>query len=212
MRRSAGPETANCGVQNPETQKQVHQGPHQPTQVETSSCQDGVDGITDGAFEPAACHAVIGLEVADDGFHRLTALELLAVFICHAANPATMFDQHAGVGGIYPAVAQIDHCLFDNDTMVITQDVDLLDLLMQRVAVIRIAGERSGTHYKARLMRDGNARLDAELVRVAGFALADALDFRGMQRIQLAFVRGLLAHQSCHPLQHGAQALQRLRR
>jgi hypothetical protein len=60
----------------------------------------------------------------------------------------------------------------------------------QRVTVIGIAGRRLDMGDKlaalAVLEGGGHAHLDAELVRLTGFALADAFDFRRMQGIEMA--------------------------
>ena len=80
------------------------------------------------------------------------------------------------------------------------QRLHLRDHGCQRVAVIGIAGQRlhMGDELAALgvLERGGNADLDAELVRPVGLALADALDFRRVQGIDLrpALTLLLLAH------------------
>lgn len=112
---------------------------------------------------------MIRFEVPDNGLQRLSPLALLAVLVIHASDPTAIFDQHAGIVGFHNTVAQNNHCLFDGDTMVATQDFDLLDLLMQRVALIWISRERLGTQYETGLMRHGNARVDGELVGIKAF-------------------------------------------
>jgi hypothetical protein len=42
----------------------------EPSEVVASGGEDGVDGISRSAGELVAVHAMIGLEVADDGFDR----------------------------------------------------------------------------------------------------------------------------------------------
>jgi hypothetical protein len=53
---------------------------------------------------------------------------------------------------------------------------------------------------------DGNAGLDAELVRLPGFPFADAFDFRGMQGIELVLVFRLLSADAFGAFQQRRQA------
>lgn len=68
------------------------------------------------------------------------------------------------------------------------EDAHLLERLGQRVAVIRIARHAAHPDHQTLSVRGGNAHLHAELVRCAGPAFLDALDFGSMQRIQLVLV------------------------
>jgi hypothetical protein len=70
--------------------------------------------------------------------------------------------------------------------------VGLLQLGRENVSVVRIAGEAAGADHQPTLVGDDDAGLDAELVALAGFAFADALDFGGMQGVELVLVVGLL--------------------
>ena len=65
------------------------------------------------------------------------------------------------------------------------QDGRLLQLLVQGVAVIRIAVERPGTHDQVALERAGNAHLHPELVRLPGLAFADAVHLGRMPGVEL---------------------------
>ena len=75
---------------------------------------------------------------------------------------------------------------------VLQQDACLLELCRENVAVVGVAGEGARADHQAALVGDGDAGLDAELVGLAGFALADALDLRCVQRVELVLVLGLL--------------------
>ena len=61
----------------------------------------------------------------------------------------------------------------------------LFDLLGQRLAIVRIAGKRPGTHDQPALLSNCQAGLDTELVGLARLAFADTLDFRRVQCISL---------------------------
>jgi len=65
-------------------------------------------------------------------------------------------------------------------------------LRRENVTVVGIAGERSCSDHQAALVGHGDTGLDPELVGFPGFALADALDFRCMQGVQLVLVLRLL--------------------
>jgi len=60
------------------------------------------------------------------------------------------------------------------------------------VAVIRVPREAARANHQALLVRDHQADLDAELKGVARLALGNALDLRGMQRVQLVLGVALL--------------------
>lgn len=73
---------------------------------------------------------------------------------------------------------------------VLHQDRRLLDLLGEGVAVVGIAGKGPGADDQVAFLGGGNAHLDPEFVRLAGLALADALDFRRVQGVELVLVLG----------------------
>src|SRR6266702_7225436 len=85
--------------------------------------------------------------------------------------------------------------------------LDPRDHLGQRVAVIGIARQRlyMGDELAALAMLEGggNADLDAELVRLVGLTLADALHFGGMQTVDLG--AALPALLRAHPLAKAEQ-------
>lgn len=69
---------------------------------------------------------------------------------------------------------------------VLHEDAGLLQLLIERVPVVRIAVKRPGTHDQVALERTGNAHLHAELVGCPGLALADAAHLGGVPGVELA--------------------------
>ena len=73
---------------------------------------------------------------------------------------------------------------------VLHQDRRLLDLLGEGVAVVGIAGKGTGADDQVASLGGSNAHLDPEFVRLAGLTLADALDFRCVQGVELVFVLG----------------------
>jgi hypothetical protein len=68
----------------------------------------------------------------------------------------------------------------------------LLELLSGRMAVRGVAREAAGAHHQTLLVRDGQADLDAELVRLPGLAFSNALDFRSVQGAEFHLVVALL--------------------
>ena len=77
---------------------------------------------------------------------------------------------------------------FGDRADIFEQDVGLLELRRENVTIVGVPGKvharRSG-----RLVGHGDAGLDAEL-RVSGFTLADAFDFRCMQSVELVLSFG----------------------
>lgn len=65
-----------------------------------------------------------------------------------------------------------------------------------------------GPYHQPALVRDRQADLDAELVGFPGFALADALDFRGVQRVQLVLCRPVAGQGPTIPGDGAAQPLE----
>ena len=103
-----------------------------------------------------------------------------------------MDDLNARVGRVHSSKAQIHAHLLGPGSRVLGQDRHLLQLLIQCVAVVGVAGEAARTDHQALLMRDCHADFHAELVGLPGLALSDALDLGGMQSVQLVLVLGLL--------------------
>jgi len=117
-----------------------------------------------------------------------------------------MDDVHAGVVAIHPAKAQIDDDLLGRLAGVLQQDAGLFQLLSEDVSVVRIARKGARPDHQAAPVSDSNARLDAEFIRLAGLSLADALDFRGMQGVELVLVLGLLGAERLGAFEQRVQA------
>ena len=117
-----------------------------------------------------------------------------------------MDDLHRRVVLIHSPVAQIDDHLFRGFAGVLQQYRGLLQLLIEHMPVVGVAGEGACAHHQTALVRDGNAGLNAELVGLPGFPLADALDFRGVQGVELVLVFSLLGTDALGPFQQGGQA------
>jgi hypothetical protein len=58
-------------------------------------------------------------------------------------------------------------------------------------------------------VRQSDTGFDAKLVWLSGFAFADALDFRGMQGIELVLVFRLLGTDTLGPIEQRVQAAER---
>lgn len=77
------------------------------------------------------------------------------------------------------------------------------------MAVVGIAREGPGPHHQPALVGDGNAGLHPEFVRLAGLAFGNALDFRGMQGVELVLVLRLLFAEALGPFQQRVQTGER---
>ena len=163
--------------------------------------------VTLSALEPAALHAVIVLGMPDGRLDRLTPLQPTPLAARERAALAAMDQCYPANVGIRPPVAQVDDGRVRLDAQVLQQDGGLLQLLGQRVAVVGVARQAARTDHQALLGRDGHADLHAELVGLAGLALADALDLRRMQRVQLVLVLGALRADALGALQPWLQAI-----
>lgn len=98
------------------------------------------------------------------------------------------------------------------DPVVLHQDGGLLQLSIQGVAVIRVTWKGPGSHDQVAFEGGGNAHLDPELVGLSAFALANALDLRGVKGVELAFALTILLGcglrpDAFRPLQGGLQGL-----
>ncbi len=76
--------------------------------------------------------------VSDGRLHRLASLQPAVLLICQAFERAPVDDLNAGIGRIHTAKAQVHHHLFRCACCVLAQDPGLLQLLVQRVAVIGV--------------------------------------------------------------------------
>ena len=71
---------------------------------------------------------------------------------------------------VHAPVTQIGIDLLRPDAQALHQDGALLDLLVQRVAVIRVTGKAPGSHDQIALERHSQTDLHTKLVRVAALA------------------------------------------
>ena len=143
-------------------------------------------------LKPTAIHPVIRLEMANRRFHRLSSLEPSALLPGQRLVLAAMNDLHPRIVTIHAAKAQINHDFLWLAPDIFEQDARLLELRRENVTIVRVAGKGPCPNHQAAFVGHGDTGLDAELVGLAGFALADALNFRCMQGVQLVFVLGLL--------------------
>ena len=136
-------------------------------------------------LEPAAIHAVIGLQVANGGLHRCSPFEPALLLLSLTLEFAPVNDLPVRLVGVHAAKAQIAHDVFERDGNVLRQIRCLLQDRAQNVAVVGVAVEGARPQHQAMLVGDHHRALDAELVGLACIALANALDLRRMQRVQL---------------------------
>ncbi|AAW73460.1 NagN [Xanthomonas oryzae pv. oryzae KACC 10331] len=117
-----------------------------------------------------------------------------------------------GLAASTPRKLRSTNHLFRCACCVLAQDPGLLQLLVQRVAVIGGAGEAARADHQALFVRDGHADLHPELVGLARLALADALHFGRVQGIEFVLAIGLLSMDALGALHQRVQILQRRRR
>lgn len=117
-------------------QSQTDHGAHQPTQVVAGRTQHRVQRIAQWPRQMATIHAVIGLQMTDPGFDRLSAFQPAALCFGERLGLAAMDDLDAGVVGIDAPVAQIDDHFFGTAADVFEQDGRLLQLFAQGVPML----------------------------------------------------------------------------
>ena len=108
------------------------------------------------SLEVTAVPAVIGLEVADDRFDRLTTPELASLLLADPFGLAPVHDVHIRLVRIHDPIAQIGERCGWLDCTVLHQDRRRHQSLVQGVAVVRVAVEDFGTHDRVALERAGN--------------------------------------------------------
>jgi hypothetical protein len=136
----------------------------------------------------AAVHPVVGLQVPDDQLDGLPPFEQHALLIGEPLVFAPVFDLDIRVALVHTPVAQVwvHHLMLDAQAR--HQDGALLNLLMHRVPVIRVADKAPGTHDQIALERHGQTDLHTKLVRVTTLALADALHLWRVPAVELGAV------------------------
>ncbi len=117
-----------------------------------------------------------------------------------------MDDLNRGVLLIHPTIAQINDRLLRHFAGVLEPNSRLFQLLIQDMPVIGVAGKGASSDHQTTSVRDRHTGLDAELKRLAGLPLPNALNFRRMQGIELVFVLWLLGVNTLCPLHERDQS------
>src|SRR5690606_17437739 len=160
-----------CNAQDPGPQKR--DPPQQPAQVVARRAGDHVQGIALGSLEVAASQPAVVLQMADHWLHRLPSLHPGPLTTRQRLRLAPVQYLHAF--HLTTAIAQVDDCRL---RLLPADNLHLLKLLVQRVAVVRIACKTPCTDHQPLPGRYCNAHLHPELVGLARLALADALHLR----------------------------------
>jgi hypothetical protein len=144
------------------------------------TAKHGIQGTAKGTFEPIAIQLAIPFHMPDRRFDRTAAGN-------HGFEPAWHTAFLPGASNLYMVnlntlVAAVDEQPFRLD---VRQDGSLLQRFVQRVPIVRIARHGARPDHQALFQRRHDRRFDAELVAHVRLALANAFDFRCMQRLQL---------------------------
>jgi hypothetical protein len=154
--------------------------PQEQAEVVAGRGEDGVDAVADAAFEIVAVHAVLGLDVADDGLDSRTTLHLAPDGGRDAADLPRDPDPEP-VRVVMAAVPFVD---MDAASRHAGELLHVGDHGTEGVPVEGVAVQCLGMEHELSTLwgrhGGGDTNLAAELVRRAGFPLADALDLRGM--------------------------------
>ena len=97
--------------------------------------------VTGLLLEPAAIHPMIVLEVADDGLDCLSAPEPAPLRVGQGLEAAAVDDLDARDGRLHAPEPQVHHRLLRTRAGVLGQDLHLLELLGERMAVVGVARE-----------------------------------------------------------------------
>lgn len=161
----------------------------QQTDVVSGAALHGMQRITQRTLERIAIQPSVALHMSDgwlDGAapfdHRLQRARHASLLARHALDLSTLVALHRA----WPLVGQ---------------DTHLLDGILQRVLVVRIAWHGAYANHQAFFDRGGQRDLYAKLVGVACLAFSDALDFRCVQGIQVVLVFCLLREDAADLLQ-----------
>jgi hypothetical protein len=123
------------------------------------------------AFEAAAVHAVISLEVPDDPLDGLASFEQPAFFIGVTLVIAPVFDLDARVVLVHTPKAHLGVHKLWLGHQTLHQDDALLDLLVYVVPVIVVTLEALGSHDRISLQRHIKACLHSKFVGIRLFHL-----------------------------------------
>ena len=149
-----------------------------------------MEGVTFRTFEPVPAQSAIVLHVSD---HRFNGTAPFDVPFQSGGNAAFQVPViHLDVfRGVVTTVAEVDKCLLRSSSR---QDLGLLQRFVQGMAVIGIARQAAHADHQSFLVGGGDGDFDAELIRLAGFAFADAFHLRRVQAVELVLVFFLLRY------------------
>ena len=160
--------------------------------------EDGVVCVAAAVVEIIAAHPVLVLEVADNRFDCGPAAHLSFDRSCDATLLPSGEDLEAVIGRrIVAAIASVGHDTFER---IADKLLHGRDDASERVPIIRVAGQCLHVSDElaalAMFERGCDAHLDAELIRLVRFTLADALHFGRVQAVD--FRATLSAFLSAH--------------
>ena len=158
--------------------------------VLSTAAHDRMEHVALGPLERAARQTAAALHVPE---HRLDGRPALDV-PAQRRGRALPLSRNEDVQSLHAmaAVALVGEGAPGSDTGHLLR---LPECLGKRVAVIGSAREDHGADDEALLVRDRQRVLDAELEGHARLALADAVDVRLAQRVELVLVAGQLLHE-----------------
>src|ERR1700730_6438850 len=153
---------------------------------------DGIGCVDPTTSEITATEVTLGLHVADHGLDGGASSQFA---FDDAADAALLSGEEdaARVLRVMTAIPLVDIAALD---LAAGEFLSLLDDLAQGMSVVWVARQRLGMQHELAARGAGvggdDRNLDAELVRRAGFAFADALGLRGMEGIELPAALALL--------------------
>jgi hypothetical protein len=151
-------------------------------QAEVVACsgEDSVDTVAETSLEIIPVHAVLGLDVADDGLDSRATLHLAT----DGSRDAADLPRDPDPEPMRVIVAAIPFVDVDAASLHAGELLHVGDHGAKRVPVEGIAMQGLGVEHELSALRrrhgGGDTDLAAELVGRAGLTLADALDLRGM--------------------------------
>lgn len=142
-------------------------------------------------FQMTAIHSINAFQMTIRRLHRLPLFKNLVLLVSEAFEFTPVQEIAFQDLRLHTRITQI--CVDDprRHTSRLNQSAGLLQLLSQRVAVIRITREAANTYDEVAIQRCGAAGLYPKLIRRPGFAIRIALHFLIAPGIDLV---SLLAH------------------
>ncbi len=152
----------------------------QQAEVVAGRGENGVDAVAEASLEIISVHAVLGLDVADDGLDSRATLHLATDGSGDAADLTRDPDPEA-MRVVVTAIPFVD---VDTASLHAGELLHVGNHGTERVTIEGIAMQGLGVEHELAALRrrhgGGDADLAAELVGRAGFTFADALDLRSM--------------------------------